>query len=59
MTLSRTLQLPTGMAIIFACRPARAADPMAPDPTRQDFDSLSAEPDASAETPSPFTPRDP
>ncbi len=48
MTLSRTLLLPTGMAMTFGCHPARAADPAALDLAP---DSLPADPDAPPEMP--------
>jgi hypothetical protein len=60
MTLSRTLLLPTGMAMTFACHPAEAADPVAQDRAAQDFDPLSEERDAPArQAPVVPMPRDP
>jgi hypothetical protein len=59
MTLSRTLLLPTGLEMTFACHPVQATDPMTQDPARPDFDTLAAELDAPAPMPNPFTPHDP
>ncbi len=59
MTLSRTLLLPTGLEMTFACHPVRTADPITQDPARPDFDSLTAELEGPMPMPNPFTPADP